>query len=77
MRSPVGARVRLAGSAGRCNKEVDVKELSLEEVLGIAGGLPLAAALDEVTYRAQEEPAADPIDYAHLLGAPLRVTEPT
>jgi hypothetical protein len=54
-----------------------VKELSLEEVLRIAGGLPLSAALDEVTYRAPEEPAGDPIDYAHLIGAPLRVTEPT
>lgn len=53
-----------------------MKELSLEEVLRIAGGLPLAAALDEVTYRAPEESVNDPIDYAHLLGAPLRLTEP-
>jgi hypothetical protein len=60
-----------------CNKEVDVKELSLEEVLRIAGGLPLPAALDEVTYRAPEESVSDPIDYAHLLGAPFRVAEPT
>ena len=45
-----------------------MKELSLEEVLRIAGGLPLAAALDEVTYRAPTETAGDPIDYAHLLG---------
>ena len=27
-----------------------MKELSIEEVLRIAGGLPVAAALDEVTY---------------------------
>jgi len=54
-----------------------VKELSLEEVLRIAGGLPLPAALDEVTYRAPEESVSDPIDYAHLLGAPFRAAEPT
>jgi len=54
-----------------------VKELSLEEVLRIAGGVPLSAALDELTYRAPEEAVDDPIDYAHLLGAPLRSTEPT
>ena len=33
-----------------------MKELSLEEVLRIAGGVPAAAALDEVTYRAPAEP---------------------
>jgi hypothetical protein len=54
-----------------------VKELSLEEVLRIAGGLPLSAALDEVTYRTPEDAVNDPIDYAHLIGAPLRMTEPT
>lgn len=46
-----------------------MKELSLEEVLGIAGGLPFSAALDELTYRAPAETSGDPIDYAHLLGA--------
>jgi len=56
-------------------KEVDVKELSLEEVLRIAGGVPLSAALDEVTYRAPAENVNDPVDYAHLLGAPFRATE--
>jgi hypothetical protein len=54
-----------------------VKELSLEEVLRIAGGMPLPAALDEVTYRAPEESVSDPVDYAHLLGAPRRATDPT
>ena len=54
-----------------------MKELSLEEVLRIAGGLPLTAALDDVTYRTPEEAVNDPIDYAHLLGAPVRMTEPT
>ena len=52
-----------------------MKELSLEEVLRIAGGIPLSAALDEVTYRAPEENVKDPVDYAHLLGAPFRATE--
>lgn len=56
---------------------VEVKELSLEEVLRIAGGVPLSAALDEVTYRAPEESVNDPIDYAHLLGMPLASTDPT
>jgi hypothetical protein len=37
-----------------------VKELSLEEVLRIAGGVPLSAALDELTYRAPaDEPPVD------------------
>lgn len=54
-----------------------MKELSLEEVLRIAGGVPFSAALDEVTYRAPEESVNDPIDYAHLLGTALRPTEPT
>lgn len=35
-----------------------MKELSLEEVLRIAGGVPLSAALDELTYRAPEEQPA-------------------
>ena len=46
-----------------------MKELSLEEVLRIAGGLPVPAALDELSYRAPAEAAPDPIDYAHILGA--------
>lgn len=44
-----------------------MKELSIEEVLGIAGGLPAAAALDEVTYLAPANPAVDAIDFARLL----------
>ena len=52
-----------------------MKELTLEEVLRIAGGVPFAAALDEVTYRAPEESANEPVDYAHLLGVPFRTTE--
>ena len=36
-----------------------MKELSLEEVLRIAGGVPLSAALDELTYRAPAEEPAD------------------
>jgi hypothetical protein len=52
-----------------------VKELSLEEVLRIAGGLPLSAALDEITYRAPTETSNDPIDYAHFLGASRHPSE--
>ncbi len=46
-----------------------MKELTFEEVLRIAGGLPVPAALDELTYRAPAESSNDPIDYAHILGA--------
>jgi hypothetical protein len=53
-----------------------VKELSLEEVLRIAGGIPVSAALDELTYRAPEEPAMKPVDGARLPGLPLRGSEP-
>jgi hypothetical protein len=67
----------LAGSKVPVAKEVEVKELTLEEVLKIAGGVPFSAALDEVTYRAPEESANDAVDYAHLLGVPFRPTEST
>ena len=53
-----------------------MKELTLEEVLRIAGGVPLSAALDELTYRASEEAAGDPADSARLLGVNLRESEP-
>lgn len=52
-----------------------MKELKLEEVLRIAGGLPVAAALDEITYRAPEEVAPDPVDYARILGCDPRTPE--
>ena len=52
-----------------------MKELSLEEVLRIAGGLPVQAALDEITYRAPAESSAQPVDYAHLLGATRHPSE--
>ncbi|MGZ5033166.1 MAG: hypothetical protein ACXWAC_08205, partial [Usitatibacter sp.] len=58
-----------------CTKEDVVKELSLEEVLRIAGGVPLSAALDELTYRAPQESDADPAGYAHLLVGDLRAPE--
>ena len=45
-----------------------MKELCLEEVLRIAGGVPLSAALDELTYRAPQETACDPLERARLLG---------
>ena len=53
-----------------------MKELSIEEVLRIAGGLPVPAALDELTYRMPETPAGDPVDYAHDLAGTLRPSEP-
>jgi hypothetical protein len=46
-----------------------MKELSVEEVLRIAGGVPGTAALDEVTYRAVTDPRPDPVGYAHLAAA--------
>lgn len=53
-----------------------MKELSFEEVLRIAGGLPVSAALDELTYRAPAESAAEPIDYAHIPGGTRHPSEP-
>ena len=49
-----------------------MKELSFEEVLRIAGGVPGAAALDEVTYWAAAEPRGEPVDYAHLVAGDAR-----
>ena len=54
-----------------------MKELNFEEVLRIAGGVPVSAALDELTYRAPQETGCEPIDAAHLLGGPLRAPEPS
>ena len=53
-----------------------MKELSLEEVLRIAGGVPVTAALDELTYRAPQDPAGEPLAAARLLGLGLRPPEP-
>jgi hypothetical protein len=43
-----------------------MKELTLEEVLRIAGGVPLSAALDEVTYRVPQEVPCDPVEGMRL-----------
>ena len=43
-----------------------MKELTLEEVLRIAGGVPLSAALDEVTYRVPQEAPRGPVEGVHL-----------
>jgi len=56
--------------------EDTVKELSFEEVLRIAGGVPVTAALDEVTYRAPREAAGDAPDPARILGTVLRESKP-
>jgi len=53
-----------------------VKELSLEEVLRIAGGVPVPGVLDELSYRAPQESAGEPVDFAHLLDSVPRVPEP-
>jgi hypothetical protein len=53
-----------------------MKELSLEEVLRIAGGVPLSAALDEITYRAPQESACDLMDRARILGKDPPPSEP-
>lgn len=53
-----------------------MKELNFEEVLRIAGGVPVTAALDELTYRAPAESADAPVDYARVLGPSLRDSEP-
>ena len=53
-----------------------MKELSIEEVMRIAGGVPVAAALDELTYRAPQESAGEPDDFAHLHKPGLRAPEP-
>jgi hypothetical protein len=52
-----------------------MKELSHEEVLRIAGGVPLSAALDEITYRAHEEQAFEAVDYARLFDKDLHASE--
>lgn len=54
-----------------------MKELNLEEVLRIAGGVPVSAALDEITYRAPEETGSEPMDYARFLASSIRPPEPS
>ena len=54
-----------------------MKELSLEEVLRIAGGVPLAAALDELTYRAPEEPVCAASDAARFHETAPHPSEPS
>lgn len=54
-----------------------MKELNLEEVLRIAGGVPVSAALDEITYRAPEESGSEPAERTRILGSVLRESEPS
>lgn len=51
-----------------------MKELSMDEVMAIAGGLPTAATLDEIFYRLPLEPAADPVEASR--DASIRVPSP-
>jgi len=53
-----------------------VKELSLEEVLRIAGGVPVTAALDELTYRAPQPAVTEAVDASQLLPEGIRDPEP-
>jgi hypothetical protein len=53
-----------------------MKELSVEEVLRIAGGVPLSAALDELTYRAPEEQSRVNADAARFHAAAPHPPEP-
>ena len=48
-----------------------MKELTLEELLKIAGGVPLPAALDELTYRAPQEEGRDPLSDFDLINSEL------
>ena len=54
-----------------------MKELSLEEVLRIAGGVPVSSVLDELSYRAPQPPAGEPVDFAHLSEQVPRAPEKT
>jgi hypothetical protein len=54
-----------------------MKELTLEDVQRIAGGVPVSAVLDELTYRTPQESARNPVDYARLSGKDLLSPEPT
>ncbi len=76
MASPVGARTNPAGSKAPRFEEDDVKELSPEEVLRIAGGVPLSAALDELTYRATEAQTGADRDRARFPAAAPDPSEP-
>ena len=76
IRSPAGT-LREPDGPGPEAEEDAMKELSIEEVLRIAGGLPVPAALDELTYRTPEAAGCDPVGYAHLLAANLAPSEPT
>ena len=53
-----------------------MKELSLEEVLRIAGGVPTLSALDELTYRVPQAMSRDPLEEEHLSQSPLRASKP-
>jgi hypothetical protein len=77
MRSPAGTLPRARRTQVPASKEDAVKELSIEEVLRIAGGLPVPAALDELTYRLPEAPGGDPVDCAQHLAASLSPSDPT
>jgi hypothetical protein len=53
-----------------------MKELTLEEVLRIAGGVPTLSALDELTYRVHEANVRDPVEEARVSQSPLCTSKP-
>jgi len=53
-----------------------MKELTIEEVLRIAGGVPHLSALEELTYRVPEATPRDPIEEARLAESLLRSPRP-
>jgi hypothetical protein len=61
-------------TGSRFAKEAPMKELSMDEVMAIAGGMPTAATLDEIFYRLPLEPAADPVEASR--DASIRVPSP-
>ena len=52
-----------------------MKELTFEEVLRIAGGVPPASALDELNYRVPEEAHRDVVADTRLANGPLHRSE--
>lgn len=53
-----------------------MKELTLEEVLRIAGGVPTLSALDELAYRVPEATPRDLLEEGRLSQSPLRAPKP-
>ena len=53
-----------------------MKELTLEEVLRIAGGVPTLSVLDELAYQVPEANRLDPVEEARFSRPPVRSPRP-